>query len=112
MSGMAGQFQPLGDGYIFRFNAKGPPIPVSKAEHDHYVRRFRWVFAGHVLGFMAVVIAGAMLTAHFFPKGNELGGFVLMGAVMLGTLGLIVLSVRWWLAAPARAFADRVKPLG
>lgn len=107
MSGMAMQFERSGDGYLYRANGKGPPIAVSAAERDRYVNGFGLVFAAHVGGLMVAVIAAAMVTAQFFPDGNEPGGFLLMGSLLAGTAFLLFRSVRWWLLAPARAFAER-----
>ena len=108
LSGMAAQFTRDGDGYLYRANGKGPPIRVSREERDRYVRRFPLIFIGHTALFMALVIAGAVLTGHFYPAGDEAGGFVLMGGALLAAVLLTYLSLRWWMLAPARAFADRV----
>lgn len=60
---------------------------------------------------MAAVIAAAMVTAIFFPAGDEPGGGVLMGGLLLAIGAGLYLSVKWAMAAPARALAGRT-PVG
>ncbi|WP_338661568.1 hypothetical protein VQH23_15125 [Pararoseomonas sp. SCSIO 73927] len=105
--GMASQFQPSGDGYVYRENAKGPPVPVSREERDRFVRRYALQFVLQVAGFMAAVILAAVLTDAVFPTRAAPGGFVLMGAMMLLIGYLLYRWIRWALAAPSRALAGR-----
>ncbi|MCR0983554.1 hypothetical protein [Roseomonas populi] len=105
--GMAAQFKPSGHGYIYRENAKGPPIPVSREERDRFVRRYAVHFVVQVAGFMGAVILAAVLTDAVFPTRAAPGGFVLMGALMLAIGFLLFRWVRWALAAPSRALAGR-----
>ena len=67
---MATQFQPLRSGYVYRQDRTGRPILVTAGERRGFVRAFGWKFLAHVAGFMAAVIMAAMVTAHFYPKGN------------------------------------------
>jgi hypothetical protein len=46
------QFEKTSNGYVYRFNAKGPPVPVTARDHAHYVRRGGWSFLFHVAGLM------------------------------------------------------------
>jgi hypothetical protein len=56
---------------------------------------------------MLAVIAAAMLTARFFPKGDETGGFFLMGG-LLAAIGIaLYLSIKWAMHAPTRALNGR-----
>lgn len=104
---MATQFQPLRSGYVFRQDRTGRPILVTAGERRRFVRAFSWKFLAHVAGFMAAVVMAAMVTAHFYPKGNETGGFFLMGGLLAFTgLGLYA-SVKWAMHAPGRVLPDR-----
>src|SRR4051812_3071539 len=51
-------------------------------------------FVLHVMGLMVGVIAAAMITAHWFPSGDEPGGFVLMGGMLILLCGGLYWSVR------------------
>ncbi|MDB5489985.1 MAG: hypothetical protein JWQ58_3700 [Reyranella sp.] len=104
---IATQFQRHPQGYLYRQDRKGRPILVSASERDGFVRVFGWKFLAHVAGFMVAVIAAAMLTARFYPKGDETGGFFLMGGLLL-VIGIVLFkSVKWALHAPTRVLADR-----
>ncbi|MBU8873558.1 hypothetical protein KQ910_07275 [Reyranella sp. MMS21-HV4-11] len=104
---MATQFQPLRSGYVYRQDRTGRPILVTAGERRGFVRAFGWNFPAHVAGFMATVIMAAMVTAHLYPKGNETGGFVLMGG-LLAIIGFgLYASVKWAMHAPSRVLSDR-----
>ncbi len=104
---MSTQFQPHRKGHIYRQDRTGRPILVTASERNGFVRAFGWKFLAHVAGFMAAVIAAAMATARFFPKGDEPGGFVLMGG-LLAVIGFgLYASVRWAIHAPSRVLSDR-----
>jgi Na+/melibiose symporter-like transporter len=96
------QFQKTPDGYVYRFNAKGPPVQVSAPDHARYVRRGGWSFLFHVGGLMLSIVAAAMVTAHWFPDGGEAGGMVLMGLLLI-VIGLALYrSLAWSMRAPER----------
>lgn len=104
---MAMQFEPHADGYAYRINGKGPALPVTTAERDRYVWRAGWSFLFHTVAFMLCVVAAAMVTASWFPEGDEAGGFVLMGGLLILIVFALYRSLRWGMRAPARDFADR-----
>lgn len=109
---MALQFEPAGQGvFLYRYNNTGAPIRVTAEERARFVRAFGWKFLAYVAVFMPVVIAAAMVTAHYFPKGDETGGFVLMGALLVAIVAALYVSIKWSMAAPARELADR-PPVG
>lgn len=104
---MATQFEPHRKGFLYRRDRKGPPILVSAEERRAFVRAFGWKFLAHVAGFMFAVIAAAMVTAGFFPRGDETGGFFLMGG-LLAVIGVaLYLSLKRALHAPTRALNGR-----
>ncbi|WP_442678113.1 hypothetical protein ACSBM8_11240 [Sphingomonas sp. ASY06-1R] len=72
---------------------------------------FVLIFCLHVVGLMVGVIVAAIITAHWFPKGNESGGFMLMGALLILVCGGLYWSLRRALRAPDRARAN-TDPLG
>ena len=104
---MATQFEPHRKGFLYRQDRKGPPILVTTDERNAFVRVFGWQFLAHVAGFMLAVIAAAMLTARFYPQGDETGGFFLMGGLLAGIAVTLYLSVKWAMHAPTRALAGR-----
>lgn len=104
------QFQKTPTGYVYRYNAKGPPVAVTAGDYDHYVRRAGWSFIFHVAGFMLAVIAAAMLTERWFPNGDEAGGIILMGMLMAGIIFASIKSMAWSMRAPERELGGA--PLG
>lgn len=104
---MATQFEPHRQGFLYRRDRTGPAILVTPAERTAFVRTFGWKFLAHVAGFMLAVVAASMLTAHFFPRGDETGGFFLMGGLLAGIGVALYLSIKWAMHAPARALAGR-----
>ena len=104
---MATQFQPHRQGFLYRQDRKGRPILVTENERLEFVRAFGWKFLAHVAGFMMAVIAAAMFTARFYPEGDEAGGFVLMGGLLLVIAIGLYMAVSWAMHAPTRALADR-----
>jgi hypothetical protein len=104
---MATQFQPHRQGYVYRQDRKGRPILVTADERQGFVRAFGWKFLLHIAGFMAAVIGAALFTAHFFPNGDEPGGFVLMGGWLLAIGAGLYGSVAWAMHVPTRVLADR-----
>lgn len=108
---MATQFESHGSGLVYRQDRKGSPIPVSDGERRAFVRAFGWKFLAHVAAFMLAVIAAAMVTAHFFPDGDETGGFFLMGGLLAAIGTALYVSIKWAMHAPTRALAGRTPPL-
>ncbi|WP_158266425.1 hypothetical protein [Allosphingosinicella deserti] len=104
---MAAQFEKQPTGYLYRANCKGPARPATQQEFDSFVRQGAVSFLLHVAAFMVSVIAAAMLTAHWFPRGGETGGLVLMGGMMLGIGFALYRSIQWAMLAPERALAER-----
>lgn len=104
---MATQFEPYGDGYVYRANAVGPALPATRAEYDAFVRAGGRNLVLNLAGFFVSVILAAVLTAHWFPSGDEAGGFVLMGLAMLAIGFGLYRSIAWGMLAPQRALAGR-----
>jgi len=108
---MAMQFEKQPDGYLYRANGKGPAMPATDQEFERFVRDGGFSFLLHVAGFMLAVIGAAILTATWFPEGDEPGGFLLMGSLLLVIGYALYRSLRWAMLAPARKLSGRA-PLG
>lgn len=103
----AAQFEPQGDGFIYRKHTVGDPVRVSTAERDRYVAGFE---AFTRKGFWGSVIAAAVLlaalVAYSFSTGTEVPDIVFYGAfaVMIGVYA--VAYQRAW-NLPARELTGR-----
>jgi hypothetical protein len=86
---------------------RGSPVSERGSGGGNFVL----IFCLHVVGLMVGVIVAAIITAHWFPKGNESGGFMLMGALLILVCGGLYWSLRRALRAPDRARAN-TDPLG
>lgn len=106
-AGMALQFERHGDGFVYRANGTGPALPVTEPEIDRFIQRGGVNFLLHTATFFLAVIAAALVTTIWFPKGDEAGGMVLMGVLLVAIGWLLYRSLRWSMFAPARALADR-----
>lgn len=104
---MATQFTPHGDGFLFRQGGKGPPLPCTRAERDRFIRHADIMFLVAVPLFMLGVIGAAVVTAQFYPRGNEPGGFAVMGGGLVLVVAALILGVRRVMQAPARLLAGR-----
>ena len=87
----AAQFEPAGDGYIYRNHTVGDPIRVSAADRDRYVANFeRFTRQGFRATLIAAIVLLAGLVAYSFATGTQVpdlvfyvafgGMFVLYGA--------------------------------
>lgn len=104
---MATQFEKQPKGYLYRANGKGPALPATDQEFERFVRKGGISFILHVAAFMLAVIGAGMLTAIWFPGGDEPGGFVFMGGLMLPIGFALYRSVKWAMLAPARELPAR-----
>ena len=73
---------------------------------------FVLIFFLHVAGLMVGVIGAAMITAHWFPSGDEPGGFLLMGGLLILVCAGLYWSLRRALRVPGQARDDRQDGLG
>ena len=106
---MKRQFSKTPTGYVYRFDGKGQPVPVSEHEYHRYVRRAGWSFVFHVAGLMLAVVAAAMVNEALFPDGGA-GAFVFMGVALVGIVVALYKSIAWGLRAPERELGGRTTP--
>ena len=104
---MALQFEKQPDGYLYRANGKGPALPATRQEFDRFVHKGGISFLLHCAALMLGVIAAAMLTAVWFPKGGEAGGMVLIGILLVAICYALYRSMYWAMLAPQRELAGR-----
>jgi hypothetical protein len=105
------QFEPDGDGFLYRKSMRGAPVRVSAAEREAFVaafvrarRRLTWEMFGETLLLMLGFASLSVATGRDLPEGLFYAG---MGA-------LIALWFVLWLrnqSAPARAL-ERRAPVG
>lgn len=103
---MKRQFQKTPTGYVYRFDGKERPVPVSAHEYDRYVRRAGWSFVFHVVGLLLAVVAAAMVNEALFPDGGA-GAFLFMGVMLVAIVVALYKSIAWGLRAPERELGDR-----
>ena len=103
----AAQFEPRGEGFLYRNHTIGQPIPVSAAERDRYVAGFA-KFTRH--GFWAM-LAGAMALLAAFILYSTITKAEVPDAIMFGAFGaMFVLYMAAYLRAwnlPARELRGR-----
>lgn len=107
----ADQFEPDGDGFLYRKSGRGAPIRVTAAERDRFVgdfnRRFRYVVWGSAGAMMAAILLLLAFEAELTPIFH---GYEIVIAPVLGIL-LIVIANRKTYDAPARELRHR-HPVG
>ncbi len=97
------QFQPDGDGYLYRQNSSGEAIRVTAAEHAEMVADFDRMLDRTRLGSiaLAMLVSGVIVTV----AGSSDGWLVYAG--MAAVVGGVILTVRHLWNAPARALRGR-----
>ncbi|PZT92265.1 MULTISPECIES: hypothetical protein [Sphingomonas] len=106
---MKRQFQRTPTGYVYRFDGKGQPVPVSEREYHRYVRRAGWSFVFHCIGLLLAVVAAAMVNETLFPYGGA-GGVLFMGVLLVAIVFALYKSIAWGLRAPERELGNRTTP--
>ncbi|MEH3041558.1 MAG: hypothetical protein PGN21_16035 [Sphingomonas paucimobilis] len=106
---MKRQFQKTPTGYVYRFDGKGQPVPVSEQEYHRYVRRAGWSFVFHCVGLFLGVVAAAMANEALFPDGGA-GAVLFMGVAIVAVVVALYKSIAWGLRAPERELGDRTTP--
>lgn len=102
----AGQFQPDGDGFIYRKNMKGAAIRVTAAERERYIAAYKKSFRYSVWGGAGAVILFVFGAIFFFDNGGETSGAV-TGTVFLLLMVFYLLASYWAMSAPARELRGR-----
>jgi hypothetical protein len=107
----ADQFEPDGDGYLYRRSQKGAPIHVSAEERqrfiDDYARRLRYSMWGIVGGLMVVIALSLWWTLSTASELPDAAMYVAIGAVAVACVAYAM----WIRGAPARELARRT-PVG
>ena len=102
------QFEPDGDGFLYRPNHRVQPKRVTRAERNAFTEQFVRASNRMTWGLAAVAMA-AITVAVFFDKTREDLGYGLdfTTACVLVLVALFVPLYRYVWRAPARALADR-----
>ncbi len=107
MAGIAAQFERSGDGFVYRRDGHGPAIPVSREEHDAFVRAGARATMYH-LAALALCVAAAWLVATRVTVGADAIVFALVFATFSSAAAaLLLVSHDWHRVAPARALSGR-----
>ena len=103
----AAQFEPRGDGFVYRKHAVGEPIEVSAAERDRYIAAFE-KFTRQ--GFWAIVACASLLlaalVAYSFTTGTQVPDAVFYVAFAAMFAVYVVGYQRAW-NLPSRELRDR-----
>jgi len=93
----AAQFEPRGDGFVYRKHTVGEPIEVSAAQRDRYIAAFE-KFTRQ--GFWAIVACAslllAVLVAYSFTTGTEVPDTVFYAAFAVMFAVYVVGYQRAW----------------
>ncbi len=85
---------------MFLYRKPGPSAQVLP------MRSAGWILILHLAAMAAGIVGAAMITAHWFPRGNEPGGFVVMGGLLIAITYALYRSLRHWLPTRERTAAD------
>jgi len=103
----AAQFEPRGDGFVYRKHTVGEPIEVSAAERDRYIAAFE-KFTRQ--GFWAIVACASLLlaalVAYSFTTGTQVPDAVFYVAFAAMFAVYVVGYQRAW-NLPSRELRDR-----
>lgn len=107
----AAQFEPLGDGSVYRKDQKGPALPISRAEQDAFIAGYK----RDLLTFMAVAVVCMFLFVggvvyYFLQQDGEPPEALLYVGIAMIAAGTTLMSLWAW-RAPARALRSRT-PVG
>jgi len=107
----ADQFEPDGDGFLYRKSGRGAPIRVTAAERDQFIddfnRRFRYMVWGSAGATMAAIVLLLAFEAELTPIFN---GYEIVIAPVLGVLVILIANQKVY-GAPARELEHR-HPVG
>jgi hypothetical protein len=100
------QFQPHGDGFLYRKARKGDPIPVTRAERDGFIAAYERRQKFLIGGLVAALLGWSLfITTHKIASYWE---YVVMAILMAAA---VVQNSRAW-NAPARALKGRMPQKG
>jgi hypothetical protein len=108
----ADQFEPDGDGFIYRRSQKGEAIRVTSAEHQGFIDQFnRQVRYANWSIYIGVFLAlGAAVLVSVLSRSDSADP-VIYFCIALGTVPYFILYYRAW-AAPARELEGRMPIAG
>ena len=107
LAGVATQFFPDGDRYLYRHDGTGASIPTMASERDQFVRDGRRSFLLHLVGLGLGILAATLLAARLHPADDV--ARTAIGALIASCIGLLLYrSHIWAIHAPARALAGRM----
>ena len=107
LAGVAAQFEPSSDGYLFRRGGCGPAVPVTTAEHAALAKAGNRALLLHLGAFGVCCWAAWLAVARALPGSSDLAMGAVVG-IVVSAIGLVIYgSLRWHADAPARAVSGR-----
>ncbi len=107
LAGVAAQFEPTGDGYLYRQDGWGPGIPVTVQEREAFVRAGVRDLLFH-LAALALCVAAAWLAAvRVTPGADEVVRAGAFATFASAAAILLLISHEWHRRAPSRALTVR-----
>ena len=105
--GFDAQFEPNGDGFLYRRSLKGAPIRVSAAERDRFSAAYRRIFRRLIWGTAAAILALlAAVMAPAFMSNRDPPQILIFATMAVGLLPMLLIHHRLW-NAPARELRGR-----
>jgi len=105
------QFEPRGDGYVYRKGLKGAPIPVTAEERQRFIedygRSSRYGYWGMIAAWIFLV---SVLVSWSLETGSQLSNVALFVGIGITAIGFVGYGYWTW-GAPARLLARRT-PIG
>ncbi|OWK32867.1 hypothetical protein [Sphingomonas mucosissima] len=107
LAGVAAQFEPAGDGYLYRQDGWGPGIPVTLLERDAFVRAGARDLLLHLAALALCVVAAWLAAVRVTSGADDVVGAVVFATFASAAAILLLISHEWHRRAASRAMAAR-----
>lgn len=107
LAGVAAQFEPTADGYLYRQDGWGPGIPVTLLERDAFVRAGARDLLFHLAALALCVVAAWITATRVTSGGDDVVRAVAFASFASAAAILLLISHEWHRRAPSRALTMR-----